>query len=61
MKRKDIVMPARPGRSLPSMFLLVVAALIIGAGAMYIYQEQKKETFSMKLPGGSEITVEKDQ
>ena len=41
--------------------LLVVAALLIGAGAMYIYNEQSKDKFSVQLPGGNEITVEKDE
>ncbi|MEC9343130.1 MAG: hypothetical protein VYD64_04710 [Pseudomonadota bacterium] len=40
--------------------LLIVAALAIGAGGMYIYNEQSKETFSLELPGGGEINVEKD-
>ncbi|MCB1464401.1 MAG: hypothetical protein KDJ90_18745 [Nitratireductor sp.] len=39
--------------------LLVVAALVIGAGGMYIYNERNKESFSVKLPGGNEIKIEK--
>lgn len=52
-------MPAGTGSSPLTVTLLVAAALIIGAGAMYIYNEQNKDAVSLKLPGG-EITVEKE-
>lgn len=42
-------------------FLLIVAALIIGAGGMYIYNQQNKESVSLELPGGDSITVTKEE
>jgi len=52
-------MAVRTGTSPFTMVLLVAAALVIGAGAMYIYNEQNREAVSLKLPGG-EISIEKE-
>ncbi len=54
-------MTTASGSSALKTVLIVIAALVIGAGAMYIYNEQNKESVSLQLPGGNEITVEKSE
>jgi hypothetical protein len=58
-RAEQFPMAVRTGSSPVTIALLVIAALVIGAGAMYIYNEQNREAVSLKLPGG-EITVEKE-
>ena len=48
-------------RSSGMTFLLIIAALVIGAGGMYIYQQQNQSSVSLELPGGDSLTVTKEE